>query len=67
MRRTDNRWTKRVTEWQLRNCKRSQGRQIVIWKDEITAFAGAGWSTVTSDKERWKMFGKAFVQVYYKG
>ncbi len=28
-RRTDNRWTKRVTEWQPRNCKRSQGRQRV--------------------------------------
>ncbi len=26
MRRTDNRWTKRVTEWQPRNCKKSHGR-----------------------------------------
>ncbi len=29
MRKTDNRWTKRVTEWQPRNCKRSYGRQRV--------------------------------------
>ncbi len=27
IRRTDNRWTKRVTEWHTRNSKRSQGRQ----------------------------------------
>ncbi len=50
MRRTDNRWTKRVTEWQGRNCKRSQGGQTVRWRDEITAFAGTGWSTLTSDR-----------------
>ncbi len=61
MRRTDNRWTKRVTEWQPRNCKRRQGRQRVRWRDEITAFAGAGWSTLTSDRERRKRLGKAFV------
>ncbi len=27
MRRLDNRWTTRVTEWQLRNGRRNQGRQ----------------------------------------
>ncbi len=40
MRRTDNRWTKRVTEWQPRNSKRSQGRQRIRWRDEIAAFTG---------------------------
>ncbi len=58
--RTDNRWTKRVIEWQPRNCKRIQGRQRVRWGDEIT-FAGAEWSTLTSGRERWKRLGKAFV------
>ncbi len=47
MRRTHNRWTKRVTEWQLRNCKRSQGREKISERDEISAFAGTGWSTLT--------------------
>ncbi len=51
MGRTDNRWTKRAIHWQPRNCKRSQGRQRVRWMDEITAFAGAGCSTLTSDRE----------------
>ncbi len=60
MHRTDNRWTKRVTEWQPRNSKRSQGRQR-IRRDEIVAFAGVRWSSPTSDREKWKGLGKAFV------
>ncbi len=51
IRRTDNRWTRRVTEWQPRNCNRSQGRQKIRWRDDVTAFLGAGWSTLTSDRE----------------
>ncbi len=37
-----------------RNSKRSQGRQKIRWRDEIVTFAGAGWSTLTSDREKWK-------------
>ncbi len=61
MRRRDNRWTTRVTEWQPRNGRRNQGRQRVKWTDEIRAFAGANWSSLTTDRERWRMLGKAFV------
>ncbi len=39
MRRRDNRWTTRVTEWQPGNGRRSQGRLRVRWRDEIRAFA----------------------------
>ncbi len=59
MRRGDDRWTTLRTEWQPRNC-RSQGRQRTRWRDEIRAFAGAGWS-ITSDLERWRMLGEVFV------
>ncbi len=52
MHRTDNRWTKRITEWQPRNSKRSQGRQRIRWRDEIVAFLGVRWSSLTSDRER---------------
>ncbi len=55
MHRCDNRWTTRVTEWQPWNCRRNQGRQRVRWRDEITAFAGPSWSSLTSDRERWRM------------
>ncbi len=61
MRRRDNRWTTRVTEWQPRIGRRNQGRQRVRWRDEIRAFAGPRWSSLTSDRERWRMLGKAFV------
>ncbi len=61
MRRRDNRWTTRVTEWQSRDGRRNQGRQRVRWRDEIRAFAGPSWSSLTPDRERWTMLGKAFV------
>ncbi len=59
MRRTDNRWTAKVTEWQPRNCRR-QGRQRTRWRGETIAFAGTEWSTLALDKERWRMLGEAF-------
>ncbi len=61
MRRSDNRWTTRVTEWQPRNGRRNQGRQRIRWRDEIRAFAGPSWSSLTSDREKLRMLGKAFV------
>ncbi len=51
VRRHDNRWTTRVTEWQPRNGRSSQGRQRVRQKDGIRAFAGLSWNSLTSDKE----------------
>ncbi len=51
MRRRDNRWTTRVTEWQPRNGRRNKGRQRVRWRGEIRAFAGPSWSSLTSDRE----------------
>ena len=50
MRRTDNRWTIRVTEWQPRDGKRRQGRQRTRWKDEIRSFAGVAWNRRAADR-----------------
>ncbi len=61
MQRRDNRWTTKVTEWQPRNGRRSQDKQRVRWRGEIRAFAGTSWSSLTSDRERWRMLGKALV------
>ncbi len=36
-------------------------RQRTRWRDEIRAFAGAGWSTLAWDRRRWRMPGEAFV------
>ncbi len=49
MRRRDNRWTTRVTKWQLRN-GRKIGADTVRWRDEMTAFVGPSWSPRTSDR-----------------
>ncbi len=40
---------------QMRNGRRNQVR------DEIRAFAGPSWSSLTSDRERWRMLGKEIV------
>ncbi len=58
MHRTDNIWTKKVTEWQPRNSKRSQGKQKIRCRDEIVAFAFVEWSTLTSDRGRSNWLGK---------
>ena len=61
MRRTDNRWTVRVTEWHPRDGKRRQGRQRIRWRDEIRSYAGKAWNRHTGDRVKWKTLGKAFV------
>lgn len=38
MRKSGNRWTTSVTEWQPRNCRRNQGRQKIRLRYEIRAF-----------------------------
>ena len=52
MRRRDNRWTVRLTEWQPRDGKRSQGRQRTRWRDEIKRFAGINWTTKALESEK---------------
>ena len=36
----DNRWTKRITDWQPRYGKRSRGRQAKRWRDDIVQMKG---------------------------
>ena len=60
MRRTDNRWTVRVTECQPRDGKRRQGRQRTRWKDEIENLAVVTWNRQAADRDDWR-FGEAFV------
>ncbi len=54
MRRGDNRWTARVTEW-IPWPYKCQRRQKTRWKDEIRAL------TTASDRVWWRMLGDAFV------
>ncbi|KAK3803056.1 hypothetical protein RRG08_027978 [Elysia crispata] len=50
----DNRWTLRVTEWQPRHGKRSRGRQVRRWRDDIVKIKGATWSRDAKDRDGWK-------------
>ncbi len=54
MRRTDNRWTTKVTEWLRKNC-RNQERHRTRWKDETTQNIGEVRMkyTNTRQKTRW--------------
>ena len=61
MRRTDNRWTTRITEWQPREGKRNRGQQKRRWRDEIRKSAGPTWYRDTRDRQQWKSLGEAFV------
>ena len=48
----DNRWTRRLTEWQPRTGKRKRGRQKKRWRDDITAHMGtATWTRVARERE----------------
>lgn len=61
VRRTDNRWTTRATEWTPRDGSRSRGRPLVRWRDEIRKFAGKEWTREAQDRSGWKAMGEAFV------
>ncbi|MCL1440826.1 hypothetical protein, partial [Enterobacter hormaechei] len=60
MRRQDNRWSLRVTEWIPREGKRCRGRQKVRWADEIKKFAGINWSQLAQDRGNWRLMREAF-------
>ena len=61
MRRTDNRWAIRITEWVPRDCKRSRGRKRRRWSDEIRKFAGMDWHRKTINRWEWKDMSETFV------
>ena len=66
-RRQDNRWTKKVTDWDI-NDKRPKGRPPTRWRDEIDKFEKSGvrnwkqtWKQKTQDRKDWKKLGEAYV------
>ena len=42
-RMSDDRWTKRITDWLLYNDKGSKKRVDSIWRNEIEKFASVTW------------------------
>ena len=61
-RRTDNRWTTKLTFWQPRGHTRNKGRPKFRWRDDLDKFR-KHWHRDTSDRLRWRQMGKAYVQL----
>ena len=61
MRRSDNRWTTRTTEWVPRDGIRSKARPKTRWIDEIRKFGGKEWTRAAQDRDGWRSLGEAFV------
>lgn len=49
-RRSDNRWSKKVLEWRRWLGKRSAGRLLARWTDDLRMVAGSDWMAKASDK-----------------
>ncbi len=52
-RRTDNRWTRRLTDWQPRTGKRRRGRQKTRWRDDLVSHLGTTWTRQARDRRNW--------------
>lgn len=61
-RMTDNRWTKRITEWRPRqDAFRSRGRPPTRWADDLRRIE-TNWIQSAQDRELWKHLREAYVQ-----
>ena len=61
-RMSDNRWTIRSTEWQVREGKRSRGRPKRRWQDDICQYQGASWARTAKDRKRWRNLVEGYFQ-----
>ena len=62
MRRTDDRWTKRITEWYPRLGTRKRGRPPQRWDKEMAAHCGQLWRRQAADRQMWTTLGEGFLQ-----
>lgn len=60
-RMTDNRWTKRTTEWTPRDGTRRVGRQVKRWRDELHKY-DSRWERTARDRKQWQILGEAYAQ-----
>uniref|UniRef100_A0A7I4YM96 Reverse transcriptase domain-containing protein n=1 Tax=Haemonchus contortus TaxID=6289 RepID=A0A7I4YM96_HAECO len=60
LRRTDDRWSLRVTEWLPRNKRRPSGRPPTRWADSFSKYfrqSGLHWMQVAKDRAMWRSCG----------
>ena len=62
-RRTDNRWTTRITQWYPRGITRPRRRPNLKWDYDIKKVAGTTWSRQAQDREAWKQMKEDYVRI----
>mgnify|MGYP000897032825 CR=1 FL=1 len=60
--RGEDKWSKKVTGWQVIEGSRRRGRPKLRWRDEITRRVGTTWSREALDRDRWRRIGEAYAQ-----
>ena len=63
----DNRWTKRITDWQPRYGKRSRGRQMKRWRDDIVQMKGITWGRDAGQRDDWRRDAEGYILQWMDG
>ena len=63
----DNRWTKRITDWQPRYGKRSRGRQVKRWRDDIVQMKGITWGRDAGQRDDWRRDAEGYTLQWMDG
>lgn len=59
---SDDRWTRKITEWRPRdNALRSRGRPPTRWSDDLKRIH-TNWMNAARDRNKWKSLREAYVQ-----
>jgi hypothetical protein len=61
-RRSDDRWSAKLTFWKPNTGKRKRGRPKERWSEELRRTAGKRWKWKAKDRDKWREMGEAFVQ-----
>ena len=59
---SDNRWTKRCTDWRPRNGFRTAGRPTRRWRDDIGKHAGITWHREAQERKKWRLSVEGYIQ-----
>ena len=63
----DNRWTKRITDWQPRYGNRSRGRQAKRWRDDIVQMKGITWGRDAGQRDDWRRDAEGYILQWMDG
>ena len=59
--------TKRITDWQPRYGKRSRGRQVKRWRDDIVQMKGITWGRDAGQRDDWRRDAEGYILQWMDG